>query len=442
MPAEITDTIIDHLHDNRRALKACSLVRRDWKPAARLHLFNSMSAAPEKCSFNQTVAFLVSKVDISPHIEHFSLSGYRGISFADLEALLKTLPNLRTLTISGVYISKSLSDPEVTTASAPSTPASLDTLRIKECNVIEEGVDTFFPLLGLFSRIDHLYISTWRGSGLVRSSRDLDDLEDRMGLIFPPHVQILNLTIGSLPMKFLAQLCHPWSLPFWESIHNIDLQGVAASWAEIKQLGNLFSSHGSQLRRVSIKASPSLVQPEGHVRTVRPLGLGVYLNTDLPPVPAQIRDTKKDWKALRLKECAALEAFTLILDHKSDDDHRVGRETFSIAVDLLTHLPSHVRQVRIDMIPRFNGERMDPLIFDTRPFESPPAKLLFEDLDWQTLDKVLSAPRFDNLTVILEVVRLKDTFTRRRCWAVVDNIRDYLPLLSSRNMLAFAVRDE
>ncbi|KAJ7889728.1 hypothetical protein B0H13DRAFT_1887841 [Mycena leptocephala] len=40
-PSELYDCIIDHLHDDRRSLSACSLVCRDWHAASRYHLFQN-----------------------------------------------------------------------------------------------------------------------------------------------------------------------------------------------------------------------------------------------------------------------------------------------------------------------------------------------------------------------------------------------------------------
>ena len=48
IPPEMTDYIIDHLHEDTSALSACSLVCRDWLPAARFHLFSSVSLHPWK----------------------------------------------------------------------------------------------------------------------------------------------------------------------------------------------------------------------------------------------------------------------------------------------------------------------------------------------------------------------------------------------------------
>ncbi|KAJ7642135.1 hypothetical protein FB45DRAFT_1126439 [Roridomyces roridus] len=43
LPRELCDLIIDHLHADRAALAACSLVCRAWVPASRFHLFDHIS---------------------------------------------------------------------------------------------------------------------------------------------------------------------------------------------------------------------------------------------------------------------------------------------------------------------------------------------------------------------------------------------------------------
>lgn len=46
LPSELTDYIIDHLHDDAQTLRQCSLVCRAWLPSSSLHLFRSLSWPP------------------------------------------------------------------------------------------------------------------------------------------------------------------------------------------------------------------------------------------------------------------------------------------------------------------------------------------------------------------------------------------------------------
>ncbi|RDX43685.1 hypothetical protein OH76DRAFT_1299475, partial [Lentinus brumalis] len=43
LPPELTDRVIDHLHDDPTSLAACSLVCSAWLPAARLHHFREVT---------------------------------------------------------------------------------------------------------------------------------------------------------------------------------------------------------------------------------------------------------------------------------------------------------------------------------------------------------------------------------------------------------------
>ena len=42
-PSELLDSIVDHLHDTRRALERCCLVSRSWVPRTRKHLFANVT---------------------------------------------------------------------------------------------------------------------------------------------------------------------------------------------------------------------------------------------------------------------------------------------------------------------------------------------------------------------------------------------------------------
>ncbi|KAI0697130.1 hypothetical protein BC835DRAFT_1270792 [Cytidiella melzeri] len=67
IPPELSDYIIDFLHDNRAALKACSLTARSWYPAARYHLYWRVSL-PHFKSFRTYCSLL----DICPTLGSFT----------------------------------------------------------------------------------------------------------------------------------------------------------------------------------------------------------------------------------------------------------------------------------------------------------------------------------------------------------------------------------
>ena len=46
VPAELTDIVVDLLHDDEESLATCALVCKGWLPAARYHLFRELLLHP------------------------------------------------------------------------------------------------------------------------------------------------------------------------------------------------------------------------------------------------------------------------------------------------------------------------------------------------------------------------------------------------------------
>jgi hypothetical protein len=72
LPQEMTDAIIDNLHDDSESLMACSTVCKVWTVPARRHLFESVST----CS-KDIARFLISGRAIIPFIRHFELEDFQ-----------------------------------------------------------------------------------------------------------------------------------------------------------------------------------------------------------------------------------------------------------------------------------------------------------------------------------------------------------------------------
>jgi hypothetical protein len=96
LPPELTDAIIDMLHDNRAALAACALVCRSWVPASRRHLFSQVAIAPNNCT---DAANLLSSVigTIAPAVQNLMLN--RVDSLIGLREITGTLSNVRHLSL-------------------------------------------------------------------------------------------------------------------------------------------------------------------------------------------------------------------------------------------------------------------------------------------------------------------------------------------------------
>ena len=69
VPNELTDYILDFLHSDRRALKACSLTCRSWYPTARYHLYHQIHlTSPVACK----TFFQLLRNEDSRHVGQFT----------------------------------------------------------------------------------------------------------------------------------------------------------------------------------------------------------------------------------------------------------------------------------------------------------------------------------------------------------------------------------
>jgi hypothetical protein len=116
LPPELTDNIIDHLHDDPATLHSCALVNSTWLPASRYHIFRRVSIRiiegtyPYNTSYSGDARRLYQIVVSSPEIVPYicDLLIYKGYKTADdqdlnrmtqesLPLLLRLLTNLRRL---------------------------------------------------------------------------------------------------------------------------------------------------------------------------------------------------------------------------------------------------------------------------------------------------------------------------------------------------------
>lgn len=89
---EIWDQIIDHLHDNKPTLSACTLVHRSWTTSARLHLFYRI-IIDDRNMDNLSIVFPQSGGALDHYIRDFRIA-------MDRIPLLPIFPSLTSLTLS------------------------------------------------------------------------------------------------------------------------------------------------------------------------------------------------------------------------------------------------------------------------------------------------------------------------------------------------------
>ena len=136
IPQELSDMILDFLHDDVTALCSAGLVCKSWLPASRFHLFSDM-LVPDRgleviCAEYST---------IPPHIRYLSIAGDR-IQFVDQsryvdETLLRLplLSNLKSLSLTQINMADLTPDAKkrLTTLLQNLTTLYLNSFIVRNC---------------------------------------------------------------------------------------------------------------------------------------------------------------------------------------------------------------------------------------------------------------------------------------------------------------------
>ncbi|KZT07965.1 uncharacterized protein LAESUDRAFT_89934 [Laetiporus sulphureus 93-53] len=113
LPPEICDYVLDHLWDDHKTLKVCSLVTREWLPTTRKHLFHSIRlfSNPRRVAFEDlilhsgnAVALCVRKLELK-----WTLVSWTPTIPVSVPQTLASLSRLEELTLQGTIWSDSYS---------------------------------------------------------------------------------------------------------------------------------------------------------------------------------------------------------------------------------------------------------------------------------------------------------------------------------------------
>lgn len=110
--AELTDRIIDHLHDDPAALRACALTSQAFVPAARHHLFVKIKVDATEARLNRLRDCLSCNPDLGRFVQSLTIN-LRSVSSTCIFALVSLMPALSTLHLHNLWISDSVSIPAI-----------------------------------------------------------------------------------------------------------------------------------------------------------------------------------------------------------------------------------------------------------------------------------------------------------------------------------------
>ncbi|TCD70359.1 hypothetical protein EIP91_003711 [Steccherinum ochraceum] len=176
LPQELTDIIIDHFHDDKKALSLCSLVSRDWLWSARYHLFYKTVITTRNAKYGLD-AFLktaaASPFSLGEQVRCLHVVGAHDKAQDDFASILKfigavlpQIPSIRRIDLSSmVWGQTSLLD----VGTAAPMPWELGMLTLKDIRLeasdaesLEVAQQHLFSLFQQFSAIRLLTIDTVR----------------------------------------------------------------------------------------------------------------------------------------------------------------------------------------------------------------------------------------------------------------------------------------
>ncbi|KAK7691385.1 hypothetical protein QCA50_004784 [Cerrena zonata] len=197
LPNELTDRVIDHLHDDRTSLNACSVVCQDWRSASQFQLFRHLSFTlknPENLMYTMESFWKPPPDSVAHYLRHvqtLTLNNGRGhftrLDLNCLGDLSKVLPNVRKLELSNTQWASAANSTE----SKPPVPwMSIRTLKLSCTPIVVCPANALYVILHMFPNIEHLEFNSvpcYKLSMLIDSN-----------IAFPPVPKLRTLTCHDL----------------------------------------------------------------------------------------------------------------------------------------------------------------------------------------------------------------------------------------------------
>ncbi|PIL34447.1 hypothetical protein GSI_03223 [Ganoderma sinense ZZ0214-1] len=267
LPLEITDMVVDFLHDDVKSLQACSLISRSWLPSSRFHLFRSCTikdSAQFRAMF-RSVTNLETSRDTGTYIRQLTIAGEGthgpagGLTLETFETLLRGLPRLRRLTIENIALNNE--DDHIPASGLPQdaqrkAPFALEELQLLETKIPKADYSHLFRILALFSSIKSLALaSEWR-TVHHKGHPDSYDEHPHWKIASAPaaapvtvqHLRTFNMPPAVMQALLVTSIATPALQTFSYDDHALDWTsiGSANQKLEVHQLGEMIASLPSE----------------------------------------------------------------------------------------------------------------------------------------------------------------------------------------------------
>ncbi|KAM5540164.1 hypothetical protein V8D89_006304 [Ganoderma adspersum] len=362
LPKELTDAIIDHLHDDRPSLQACALVCSAWLDPSRYHLFRSLTVS-QYGLLKSTVDFLISCPDVACYVERFIILGEEitnlSLKWDHFSLLLSRLPRLRVLHLTQFVLGVNrtgfkggeVSPPLPLLKCPPAGP--VEEIHIDTSNLVTYDFAILLHFLALFSSIRRLSLTV----GRIRLLHE--DGIPGLGARAPAHIALRELRTSDIPLPVVAKFVTETRTA--ETLRVLWFNDVLVWWTDedVELLGRIFAALGrhGNLRKLIFGPIPILVPP--------PYGYPPLHMLDAAPVP------NPPWLRLNLGHLDGLVELTL-------RTHIL----LPLHAALIGHLPRSVSRVHVALTrfkPRTDGRL------------------------WAAFDAAFAAPRFAGITLIVDL---------------------------------------
>ncbi|TCD65525.1 hypothetical protein EIP91_002533 [Steccherinum ochraceum] len=389
-PPELVDRIIDNLHSDKKSLKACSMVARQWLNASQYHLFERTTVhANESAGFSRFHEDLLdSSRGMRFYIRELDLSGVVDTAGEPtmlckhvLSGILHRLPRLRELDLTHVGLGPCRS---CVFRNFISRPINLDYLSLS-VGSRSDGLYAYVGLLKLFGDIKHLDVPFlgWNSPDPLPWARP-DELRKKLLELQGPPSQLRVHSFRGTASKIdclLQVLCLTRSVEVMSSLE----VGFLEEDVQIQALGTLIRKLGPTLSRLHVNMTGNFGG------TLNPL----------------------DYRCLHLRSCNNLSDLVLSLDLYGNPDRLLGlsvAEECTGLLDALSTISGH-RAMRYITIHIFVNLQLDESF----------AEAVYSRMTWHRLEKVLrSFPGLKKARIVLlEHIEYHSTFQA----IVVDNLR-------------------
>ncbi|KAK7688114.1 hypothetical protein QCA50_008484 [Cerrena zonata] len=379
LPPEMTDYIIDFLHEDKSSLRSCSLVASTFVTSSQLHLFRTLSfigRAPT--GFTYIVPFFRKHPHLKSHVQDIHIVGdeqkpdgkTNGICICVIANILSTFPYLRVFTISYVCLRYNKCCSSLQTQ--PFLPIDITRLGLKAIDdeLANPGCPYVITLLRLFKSIQSLHVvDVWP---LVDTETPLD---------WGPPLSRLTLTgrdLGVIP-------------PFAHILtaHNMlgdlkQLKIACGDWGESDDAAAIIKASAKSIIHLTLDVA-SLIWSVVHAES---RDSDAILVTD-------ILTNSNRWKFLGLSSCHSLKSIeiSIILVSRwgaytggAAIRNVLGPRSFQYMLNLLSEIPNSVEEITI-FFRLTRSQHMDAIS---------------QDLDWDGLARLIfSFPEIKIANLIL-----------------------------------------